>query len=99
MEITCPACAKKNEASDACVRCACDLSSLRSILSAAMRHLWWAKLELQMGDWRAALDHAERSWELAHSQESARLAGLAAAAQGELPALTQWRGRAGAPPA
>jgi hypothetical protein len=92
--ISCPVCAKKNDAGGSCTRCGCDLSSLRLVLSAATSFLSLASRELQKRDWNAALGHAQRSWELAHSPESARLASLAAAALGEIELLKQWRRRA-----
>ena len=94
MPISCPACAKKNDAGGLCTRCGCDLSSLRLVLGAATSVLSLARRELRKRNWNAALEDAERSWELAHSPESARLASLAAAALGEIELLTQWRRRA-----
>jgi hypothetical protein len=64
------------------------------VLRAATAFLSLARRELRARDWSAALEHAERSWELAHRPESARLASLAAAALGEIELLVQWRRRA-----
>lgn len=98
MQITCPACAKKNEipgdTAAACARCGCDLSILRRIFNAAQFHLSLAKLELEQRDWSAALTHAERSWKLTHTPESARVACIAATALRETPTLARWRRRA-----
>ena len=95
MPITCPACAKKNEVTDTCARCGCDLSALRAILTAATSHLSLAKQRLQEGDGAAALAHAERSWTLVHSPPSARVACLAAVLLGHTQSLTTWSCRAG----
>ena len=91
--VTCPACAKKNEATDTCARCGCDLSALRGMLSAALSHLSLAKRELQQGDGAAALAQAQRSWALVHSAQSAQIACLAGAALGDTEVLARWRRR------
>jgi hypothetical protein len=98
MQITCPACSKKNEFSEGfdaadrlCVRCGCDLSMLESILHAARQHLSLAKLELEQGNWTGALALAERSWGLKQTPDSARVAFLAAAALAQKETLSKWR--------
>lgn len=100
MRITCPACAKRPVEVDAanatCGRCGCDLSIVRDVLQAATGLLQLAKSDLERGDWSAALVHAERSWALTHTPQSARVACLATAALGEGEMLARWRRRVGA---
>ncbi len=95
MTINCPACGKPNEvvAASACSRCGCDLSVLRQILAAALADLNQAKQRLREADWFAALAHAEQSWKMVHTPQSARLACLAAAAIGDGERLARWRPR------
>ena len=94
--IRCPACQKPNEpgAASTCPRCGCDLSMLCQILAAAWAHLSHAKENLHEADWSAALAHAEQSWKLLHTPQSARVACLATAAMGDVENLARWRPRA-----
>ena len=96
MTIQCPACSKENDAAATsdCARCGCDLSMLRQIAAAAAAHLRRALETLTRAEWPLALAHAQRSWELVHTRQSAQAACLAAAATGDLRALTGWRRRA-----
>ena len=94
MQITCPACGKKNDAADTCARCGGDLSLLRAIRAAAAAHLVTARGKLTERDWASALAHAGQSWELRRTVESARLACISAAALGDVRALERWRRRA-----
>ena len=98
MSLSCPACRKANQTRLACERCGCDLTDLQRVAQAASMALAQGLERLRAADWPRALDLAEASWRLQHSQEAARLAFVAAAASGAtLQALT-WYGRA-APPA
>ncbi len=96
MTIKCPACSKESDAAAniACGRCGCDLSRLRAIATAAAAHLRRARSTLAVAEWPVALAHAQRSWDLVHSQQSAEAGALAAAATGDLGALRRWRRRA-----
>lgn len=105
MYIACPACGKKDASTsiagrfettatgDTCGRCGCDLSALRDVRNAAWALLVLAKTAMADGAWAVALAHATRSWALARSSRSARLACLAAAAVGDADSLTRWRAR------
>jgi hypothetical protein len=92
MQIVCPACGKKNDA-ETCARCGSDLVPLRAIRAAAAAHLAAGRAKLIGRDWPAALAHAEDSWILLHTSQSARLACLATAALGDVSGLAQWRRR------
>lgn len=94
MPITCPACNKPNQAEAACQRCGCDLSPLHAVVEAAGMSLRAAVASLAKRDGPGALAHAEQSWRLVHSRESAEAAFLAAAAAGDAAELLRWRGRA-----
>lgn len=95
MLLTCPACRKQNEnGDDSCARCGCDLISLRGIVHAAAHELAGAASALRQGRWTDALRHAERSWSLCHTGESARFAFLAATALGETARAVGWHRRA-----
>lgn len=93
MAIACPACNKANQTEPSCQRCGCDLTSLHEIEWRAQSSLAAAATALARRDWTQALNHAERSWELQHGLVSAQLASLAAAALGDAPRLSRWRGR------
>jgi hypothetical protein len=92
MEISCPACAKTSElsAAAACPRCGCDLGPLARIIAGAVWHLQAAAGDLRARNWEAALEHAQQSWSLCHSQGAARVAFLAAAALGETRDALSW---------
>jgi len=93
MAIVCPACNKANQTEDVCQRCACELLRLHEIVAAAGSRLSMAAAALTARDWSAALAHAERSWSLCRSRESARTAFLAAAAAGDTARALCWRER------
>jgi len=93
MQITCPACGKKSD-TETCPRCNAELGTLRAIRAAAAAHLAAAQAKLSECAWDAALTHAQDSWSLLHTPQSARLACLATAALGDVTALAQWRSRA-----
>lgn len=90
MLLTCPACGKPGQADAACARCGCDLSALQRVAAAAAAALAKAQTALREADWSAALDWAEDSWRLLHSTEAARLAFLAAGAQGQTARALRW---------
>lgn len=94
MPIVCPACNKAGQARGACERCGCDLSLLQKIAAAADARLSAARLALASRDWPGARAEAERSWELVHARESAQVAFLAAAGEGDLAGALRWRERA-----
>jgi hypothetical protein len=95
MELACPACGKTNDlrSSAACSRCACDLTTLGTIIGGAIWHLKAAAGELRMKEWESALAHAERSWSLRHSLRAAQIAGLAAIALGQVEEVLRWQRR------
>ena len=94
MAIPCPACNKADQTAVACTRCGCDLSQLHAIVEAAADRLAAAQTALGAANWRGALAAAERSWELLHSAEAARLGFLAAGALGDTGRALQWHRRA-----
>jgi hypothetical protein len=98
VRLICPACRKSNElvgdTNAACIRCDCDLSRLRAVQLAATQARHAATRALRLGDWSAALEHAERAWWLRHHVHAARLAALACGALGQTEALVTWRHRA-----
>lgn len=67
---------------------------LRRIAAVAAAHFRCAQESLKKAEWAMALAHAERSWELVHTLQSAQAACLAAAAAGDLRVLRVWRRRA-----
>jgi hypothetical protein len=89
--ITCPACGKAGQTGANCARCGCDLTRLHATVEAAAAALAEARASLRATDWEAALTWAERSWQLCHSTEAARLAFLAAGALGETASALAWR--------
>ena len=94
MAIICPACNKANQTEAACSRCGCDLRALHAVLEGAQATLCQAKGALGEADWAGALGWAQRSWELCHTVEAARLAFIAAAASGQTQDALGWRQRA-----
>ncbi len=94
MAITCPACSKTGQTESACQRCGCDLSRLHAIVTRATSRLQAARASLEKRDWTRALIHAEQSWRLCHTIESAQMAFLSAAAGGETALALVWRQRA-----
>jgi hypothetical protein len=94
MPLTCPACGKSHQTAAACPRCGCDLSRLHAIVAAAAARLRAAVTAIADRDWPSALASAEQSWRLCHSPEAARLAFLAAGAQGDTGRALAWRDRA-----
>jgi len=94
MLLTCLACNKPNQTTAACARCGCDLSELQAIVKAAAVWLAQAQTSLQVQDWAGALEQATQSWQLCHSAEAARLAFLAASADGQTSVALEWRHRA-----
>lgn len=100
MTLICPACRKANDKNDdACARCGCDLSALRTVVQAADRHLATASDFLRGARWKEALGCSERSWNLLHAPDAARLAFLCAAALGRASEAVRWHRRAAAPAA
>lgn len=77
MEIQCPSCKKINSDSSTCVRCGCELQTLRTILQAAEGEIAIGRNKLRMGNPLEALNHAIRSWHLKNSPKAAKLAFLA----------------------
>ena len=94
MVIHCPACKKENEDAGNCTRCGCQLSELIAVIEGAEEHLSLGRDCLVRRDWHGALRHADRSWRLAHTTESAQLACLAAVGSQDLGQLSVWRHRA-----
>jgi hypothetical protein len=94
MTLTCPACNKPGQNAPACARCGCDLTSLDALGHTAIARLVAAHTALTHRDWLAALHHAERSWQILHTPEAARLAFLAAAAARLTPTALAWHQRA-----
>lgn len=97
MPLKCPACGKLIDVEEnaCCQRCGCDLSRLAQVVQAARSQVRAAAQQVQAGDWRQTLRHAEQSWSLRHSETAARLAFLAAAALGETARAVRWHRLAG----
>ena len=93
MNITCPACGKTGQTAATCQRCACDLSRLQALAQAAGSHLRAARLAVEQRNYPSGLARAEQSWRLCSTFESARLAFLAAAADGDTDRALLWRRR------
>ncbi len=89
--IRCPACNKSDLTSAQCPRCGCDLMRLHEINRAAAQSLARSLACLRNQDWEHALHHAARSWGLRHHPQAARVAFLAAAAQGDTELALGWR--------
>ena len=91
MTITCPACGKINGIEDMiCSRCACGLEKLARITRLAVRCHDGAAARLRAADGPGAMAQAQKSWDLRHSPESARLAFLAALLNGDFTAASHW---------
>ena len=95
MDITCPACGKKNVGGMECARCGCELSILERIIRAAEHELDIGRESLMRGNAAEALRRAESSWILRKSPEAARLAFLAGLAAGDFEQVGKWYTRAG----
>jgi hypothetical protein len=94
MNITCPACGKKNEDARECLRCGCELYILEMITRAAAREFFMGRENFLADDMRAAMHHAGKSWYLKKNPEAARLAFLSALAANDLVQVDRWYVRA-----
>lgn len=94
MNLTCPACGKREQNDETCARCGCDLSQLQNVLRSAAGHLGAGWQALRTGDWPVALGQANASWRLCHTDAAARLAFLAASALGDTRLALGWREQA-----
>lgn len=92
--LNCPACNKTDVITEACPRCGCDLTRLHTILQAAHRHYAASAQRLIEGEWMLAFQHATQSWCLRHTPAAARLAFLAASANGDTTRAALWHDRA-----
>jgi len=90
MNITCPACGKKNEGVMECRRCGCELAVLQKITAIAAAALLDGKKSLACGDVAAADYQAKKSWRLKKNPEAARLAFLANLAIGDFTQAGKW---------
>jgi len=90
MNITCPACGKKNEGVMECQRCGCELAVLQKITAVAEAVLLDCQKSLACGDAAAACYQAKKSWQLKKSSEAARLAFLANLAIGDFTQAEMW---------
>lgn len=95
MDIVCPACGKKNDVANECIRCNCELSILEKIARAAEQELFIGRESLYNRDFHGALEHAQHSWRLKKSFEAARFAFLAALAACDFEQAGKWYVRAG----
>ena len=82
-EVCCPVCRARQEWSDTCRRCRCDLSLLRRTAEAcaASRRLLLAQLDA--GRWPAALAAARRYHALCPTPDSTRLLAIASLLAGD----------------
>ncbi|MEA2110023.1 MAG: hypothetical protein U9P07_11445 [Pseudomonadota bacterium] len=91
MEITCPACGKRNGGeNNICSRCACELEKLALIVKMAGELFDEASACLRSGDGAGALEKSRLSWNLRHTGETARLAFLAALLNRDFAAASRW---------
>ncbi len=72
-QVRCPTCNARQDWSDACRRCQCDLTFLRSAMDACRRSRRRALWHLRAGRLSEALRHARRACTLAPDQRSTRL--------------------------
>ena len=72
-------------------------SRLHAIVTSTASRLTDARASFEQRDWTRALIHAEQSWRLCHTVESARMAFLSAAAGGATRLALVWRQRIQAP--
>lgn len=89
MPIPCPACGKQTR-EDRCPRCETDLVVLRQIQNAARLQTATGLEHLKQGRATQALACAETAWRLKQSDDSARLAFMAALSLKRFDAATQW---------
>jgi hypothetical protein len=92
--LNCPACNKTGVTAEACPRCGCDLSRLHQIFYVAQQHLSHSARLLRAKEWHLALHYADQSWRLQHTSAAARLAFLAASAEGDTIRAAIWHDRA-----
>lgn len=81
-EVCCPTCGARQEWSDACRRCKCELTLLRraaDAVQAGRRRCLWL---LQTGRHREALRHARRLYALSPDHRAARLLAVCYLLQG-----------------
>ena len=97
MDLICPACGKKSDSANECVRCGCELSILKRIIDAADKELSTGRECLGKGDYRGALHYARNSWRLRKSPEAARFAFVAALAAGDFEQAGIWYERSDTP--
>lgn len=90
MNITCPACGKKNEGVMECRRCGCELAVLQQITAVAEAVLLDGQKSLACGDAAEAVYQAKKSWQLKKNPEAARLAFLANLAIGDFTQAQMW---------
>lgn len=96
MEITCPACGKRNGGENTiCSRCACELGKLALIVKMAGELFDQALVCLRSGDGAGALEKSRLSWNLRSTGETARLAFLAALLNHDFTAATHWYEKGG----
>lgn len=93
MEIQCPSCKKTNEAATSCIRCSCELQTLRTIMQTARGEIAIGRNKLRRGNHRDALKHALRSWHLKNTPEAAKLAFLAHVSERRYEEALKWYGR------
>jgi thioredoxin-like negative regulator of GroEL len=95
MELACPACNKVNSLqAEECIRCSCELKLLALLLNQAEDLLTLGKTALQEGNSQEALEYANASWQIKHSQASAKLAFLATLAEQNDEEASFWYPRA-----
>jgi hypothetical protein len=94
MELTCPACGKKNDTASNCPRCGCEVSNLHELTKASVSLYDESCSLLQKGNAYDALKKAEISWDLVNSEKTAAIAFVASISLSDSAVSLQWWNRA-----
>jgi hypothetical protein len=94
MELTCPACGKKNNNEPNCSRCGCEIDNLHEI-SKASANIYDCSCDLlQRNFTHEALKSAEISWGLVHCEKAAAVAFVASLSLSDSDVTLAWWNRA-----
>lgn len=90
MELTCPACGKKNDSELNCPRCGCEINNLHEIAKASADIYDDSCALLRKGFAHDALKSAEKSWGIVHCEKAAAVAFVASLSLLDPAVSLQW---------
>ncbi len=93
MEIRCPACRKINADNGQCMRCGCDLSRIRTIISDSENFNRQSIQALKKTNYDKARQCAEQAWKLQHNRISAIAEFMVLLGQGDFAGAVKWYAR------